>query len=123
MLPKSGAGVFSPHPQDSVSSVFAGFVLKPDPKFFAPNLNLYLALLSAILLTNIFLLLWEIWLFPIRLSLASMTDKGKPFERMGRKTTGLFNGSWVAELTSPNFLSPFFERKDWAFFMRNPGSH
>ena len=28
-----------------------------------------------------------------------VTDKGKLFERIGRKTTGVLNDSWVAEVT------------------------
>jgi len=29
-----------------------------------------------------------------------ITDKGKLFERIGRKTTGLLNGGWVTEIIS-----------------------
>ena len=95
----------------------------PTLDFFAPNLNLYLALLSAILLTNIFLLLWWDWLFLIHSNLTGITDKGKPFERMGRKTTDLSNGGWVAELRSRISLAHSFEVKTGLFFMRNPGGH
>jgi len=116
MLPKISRPLFFPHPQDPVSTVFPGPLFRPRSSFFAPNLNLYLALLSAILLSNIFLLLWWDWLFLIRSGFTGMTDIGKPFERMGRKTTDLSNGGWVAELTSRISLAHSFEVKTGLFF-------
>ena len=44
-----------------------------------------------------------------------VTDKGKLFERIGRKATGLLNGGWVTEVISGN--CPFFLRKEWVFLL------
>ena len=118
--PKFLRSAFPPFPQGRSLSVFPEPNLKSNSKFFAPNLNLYLALLLPI---NIFLLLWLDWLFLIRSSFTGTTDKGKPFERMGRKTTDLSNGGWVAELRSRISLAHSFEVKTGLFFMRNPGGH
>ena len=123
MSTKWGAYVFFLRSQDSVSTAFPGPNLKSNSQFFAPNLNLHLALLSAILLTNIFLLLWWDWLFLICSIFTGMTDKGKPFERMGRKTTDLSNGGWVAELISRISSAHSFEVKTGLFFMRNLGAN
>ncbi len=117
--PKFLRSAFPPFPQGRSLSVFPEPLFKLLSRFFAPNLNLYLALLLPI---NIFLLLWLDWLFLIRSIFIGMTDKGKPFERMGRKTTDLSNGGWVAELISRISLAHSFEVKTGLFFMRNPGA-
>ena len=119
MSTKFTSGLFSPPPQDRFPNTFPEPLFKLLSRFFAPNLNLYLALLLPV---NIFLILWWDWLFLTRSSFTGMTDKGKPFERMGRKTTDLSNGGWVAELRSRISLAHSFEVKTGLFFMRNPGA-
>ena len=84
------------------------------------NLNI---IVEVFLLYQCFLLLWLDWLFLISSSLTGITDKGKPFERMGRKTTDLSNGRWVTELRSRISPAHSFEVKIGLFFMRNPGGH
>jgi len=48
-----------------------------------------------------------------------LTDKGKLFERMGRKTAGLLT-RWLdyqSHVASRN--CPFFRMKEWAFFVND----
>ena len=45
-----------------------------------------------------------------------VTDKGKPFGRTGRKTTGLLNGSWVTEVMSRVAIAHSFEGKNGLFY-------
>jgi len=46
-----------------------------------------------------------------------MTDKGKLFERIGRKTTGLLNGSWVTEVISGVAIAHSFRIERMGFFI------
>ena len=45
-----------------------------------------------------------------------MTEKGKPFGRMGRKTTGLLDGGWVAEVMFQEAL-PILSRERMGFLL------
>jgi len=42
-------------------------------------------------------------------------DKGKLFERIGRKITGLFNGSWITEVILRLVIAHSFEGKNGLF--------
>ena len=45
-----------------------------------------------------------------------IVDKGKLFERIGRKTTGLYNGSWVTEIISGVVTVHSFEVENGLFY-------
>ena len=47
-----------------------------------------------------------------------MTEKGKPFERMGRKTTGLLDGGWVTEVMFQEAL-PILSHARMGFFIES----
>ena len=89
--------------------------------FFRPNLNRRLALLSLVPLHKIPILeLLKNSFFDSRLSpYRDVTDKGKPFERMGRKTSDLSHGGWVTEVASRVVLAHSFEGKNGFFLLTN----
>ena len=121
--PKFPDGYFPHLPKTALLALSTSLISSSSSGFSPPNLNLALALLFAIFPNFFLVLLWLDWLFLISSSLTGITDKGKPFERMGRKTTDLSNGRWVTELTSRISPAHSFEVKIGLFFMRNPGGH
>jgi len=46
-----------------------------------------------------------------------MIDKGKLFERIGRKNTDLLNSSWVTEVISRLAIAHSLERKNGLFYL------
>jgi len=46
-----------------------------------------------------------------------MIDKGKLFERIGRKTTDLLNSSWVTEVISRLAIAHSLEGKNGLFYL------
>lgn len=84
--------------QFSLPSLLSAPNLKCSFYSFSSNLNRRLALLFPFFLP---VLSWLQGSFFANGSISKgLTDKGKPFERVGRKTTDLFNGGWVTEVKS-----------------------
>lgn len=101
----------------SLSPLLSAPSLKSSFHFSSSNLNLHLALLFAIFPAFFPVLLWLVELiFVYRSTFQSeVTDKGKPFERMGRKTSDLSNGGWVAEVAVGSLYSPILSKQRMGF--------
>jgi len=119
--PQSASSVFRASPPSLVFSYFAVPNLRASFSFSPANLKPRLASLFAIFPIAIFLLLSLDWFFVTRSSFQSaVTDKGKLFERIGRKITDLLNGGWVAEVTPSAASAHSFETKNGLFLYSQP---
>lgn len=116
MSPKSGRPLFSPHLQDSISTAFPESLFKSYSRFFAPELKP----LSSFTLRNF--AYQHFFAIMVGLALShSLKFDGYNRQRQTIRKNGAQNYRpfkwWLGCRTYiPNFFSPFFRDKDWAFF-------